>query len=173
MVAHRLDETIQELRGASMRGLVQAIHDTGEVQTVDVVTHDGMLRAGIEVFQFYGIATCAPAVGSVVQLAAIGADPGDLVALPPICPAARYGGLLPNEVVIYDASGQRLALRQGGVVQLLGATSITLAVGNASLTITESGIATTGTLTNNGVDVSSTHVHGGVITGGNDTGPPA
>lgn len=169
----RLAETIQELRGASMRGLVQAVNDTGGVQTVDVITHDGMVRAGIEVFQAYGFATCAPAVGSVVQLAAIGADPGDLIALPPICPAARYGGLAPNEVVVYDAGGQRLALREGGVVQLLGATSITLQVGTTTLVMTSSGIATTGTLTNNGVDVGSGHYHGGVQAGSGDTGPPA
>ncbi len=169
----RLAETIQELRGASMRGLVKAVYDTGEVQTVDVVTHDNMVRSGIEVFQFYGFATCAPAVGSVVQLAAIGADPGDLIALPPICPAARYGGLAPNEVVVYDAGGQRLALRAGGVVQIMAASTLTLQVGTTTLTMTSTGIATTGTLTNNGVDIGSGHEHGGVQSGGSLTGPPA
>lgn len=165
----RLDETIQELRGAAMRGLVQAVHDGGEVQTVDVITHDGFLRMGIEVFQFYGFATSAPAIGSVVQLVAIGADPGDLVALPPICPAARYGGLAANEVVVYDAGGQRLALRQGGLVQIMAASSVSIAAPNISLI---GNVGITGTLTDNGVDVGSDHEHSGVQSGGGTSGPP-
>ena len=165
----RLAETIQELRGAAMRGLVQAVHDGGEVQTVDVITHDGFLRQGIEVFQFSGFAPCAPAIGSVVQLAAIGADPGDLIALPPVCPAARYGGLAPNEVVIYDAGGQRFALRQGGLVQIVGASSVSITAPAISLV---GNVAVTGTLTDNGVDVGSDHAHTGVQTGGGTSGPP-
>jgi phage gp45-like len=141
---HRLAETIQELRGTAMRGLVLAVDDTGDVQTVDVQTHDGMLRAGIEVFQPYGVATCAPSVGSVVQLAAIGADPGDLIALPPVCPAARYGGLQSGEVVLYDAGGDRVALRQGGTVEVLGATSILIAVGTMSIVVTQGSITIDG-----------------------------
>jgi hypothetical protein len=34
-------------------------------------------------------------------------------------------------------------------------------------------VATVGTLTNNGVNVGSTHTHGGVQTGGGTSGPPS
>ncbi len=167
-----LHEAIQDLRGASMRGLVQAVHDTGEVQTVDVITHDGMLRSAIEVFQFYGFATCAPAVGSVVQLVAIGGDPGDLVALPPICPAARFGGLLPDEVVIYDAGGQRVALRQGGVVQIMAQATLQI---TAPAVVITGNVTLDGTLTATGDVIAGgksleTHVHPDAQ--GGDTGPP-
>jgi hypothetical protein len=44
--------------------------------------------------------------------------------------------------------------------------------GGAQIIMQSGTIATFGALTNNGVDVSSTHVHGGVQSGGSDTGPP-
>jgi len=142
----RMAETIQELRGTAMRGLVLAVNDTGTVQTVDMRTHDGMVRTGIEVFQPYGLATCAPSEGSVAKLTAIGADPGDLVALPPICPAARYGNLLPGETVLYDAGGDRVALRQGGLVEVLGATTVKIAVGSMSIVVTQGSITIEGAM---------------------------
>ncbi|HYE36125.1 hypothetical protein [Methylocaldum sp.] len=46
-----------------------------------------------------------------------------------------------------------------------------MAIDAANLTI-NADIATTGTLTNNGVNVSSTHVHGGVQSGGSNTSTP-
>jgi hypothetical protein len=46
-----------------------------------------------------------------------------------------------------------------------------MAIEAANLTI-DANIATTGTLTNNGVNISSTHVHGGVQSGGSNTGQP-
>ncbi len=177
-----------ELRGTAMRGLVQAVNDTGAMQTVDVITHDGMLRSAIEVYQPFGLSTAAVAVGSVVHLLAMGADPGDLVALPAVTPGLRFGGLAPGEVVLYDATGDRVALRQGGIVDVLAASQVNLAVGGISIAMTTSGITITGnvaivgTLTVTGnvtagqgtgdqVDLLG-HIHGGVLTGGGDTGPP-
>jgi phage gp45-like len=186
-MSHALAESVQELRGAAMRGLVQAVYDTGQMQTVDVITHDGMVRAGIEVYQPYGFATSAPVVGSVVQLAAIGGDPGDLIALPPITPAARYGNLAQGEVVVYDVAGQRVALRQGGAIDIKAATIVNIDVPNVAINA-PLGVAITGPVTiigslnvtgdvvagSGGPDISLlTHVHGGVMTGGGDTGQPA
>jgi phage gp45-like len=111
---------------------------------VTVVTHDGMVRSGLEVYQPYGLATNAVAAGSVVQLVAMGADPGDLVALPPVTPGLRYGNLAAGEVVLYDGTGDRVALRTGGVVQILAATQIVLTVGGVSLTVSAAGVAVTG-----------------------------
>jgi len=56
----------------------------------------------------------------------------------------------------------------------INATKITLnaeVVINGKTTIAGN-VATTGTLTNNAVDVGSTHTHGGVTTGGGTTGVP-
>lgn len=50
-------------------------------------------------------------------------------------------------------------------------TSGSLTINAASLTI-NANISSTGTLTNNGKNISSTHTHGGVQTGGGSTGVP-
>jgi phage gp45-like len=185
-MSQRLAETIQELRGTTMYGLVQAVNDTGAVQTVDVLTADGMLHAGIQVMQPYGVATCAPAQGSVVQLAALGADPGNLSALPPMVPAARYGNLLPGEVVIYDQGGDRVALRQGGTIDVFAATLISIVAPQVGITATggvniHGNLSVIGTISatedvvanDEGTPVSLiNHVHSGVQSGGSDTGPP-
>jgi phage gp45-like len=130
----RLHEMTMELRGTVMRGLVQRIDDTGPVQTVDVQTHDGMLRTGIEVWQFFGLATKPPAVGSVVLLLANGADPGDLIALPPIAPALRFGQLADNETVLYAGDGSRVAIRAGGTIDILAATQVNIVAPDVTLT---------------------------------------
>lgn len=134
-------ETIQEMRGGIARGLVTRVDDSGPMMLVDVQTASGLTRAGIEVYQLAGFA-CAPlAEGSVVLLLAVGADPGDLVALGPVVPAARYGNLLPGEAVIYNLSdGSRIAFRQGGACELRSAASILLE--SPTVTINAGGGAT-------------------------------
>ncbi len=134
-MTERLSEVIMELRGAAMRGLVQRVDDNGPMQLVDVLTHDGMLRTGIEVYQFAGLATAPIAAGAVVQLAAIGADPGDLIALPAVHPAARFGGLAPGEAVLYNLTdGSRVAIRNGGTIEILAATEVKITVPNVTIT---------------------------------------
>ncbi len=134
-------EIVQEMRGIVARGLVVAVDDTGPMMTVDVQTQTGLTRAGIEVYQFAGFA-CAPVLpGAVVLLLGVGADPGDLVALGPVVPAARFGGLLAGEAVIYNLSdGSRIAFRQGGACELRSATSIL--VETSTVTVNASGGAT-------------------------------
>ncbi len=182
-MSKRLSETVMDLRATAMRGLVQAVHDAGAMQTVDVLTHEGMLRSGIEVYQFFGLSSHAVAVGSVVQLLAQGADPGDLVALPLVTPGLRFGNLAEGEVVLYDSTGDRVALRNGGIVEILSAAqviitspavTITASAGltiNADITVNGS-ITATGDVVGEGTSLH-THVHGGVVTGVADTGPPA
>lgn len=168
---HRVSELTMEVRGGAMRGLVQAVDDTGPMQTVTVVTHDGMVRSGIEVYQPFGLATNGVAVGSVVQLTAMGADPGDLVAQPLVTPGLRFGNLASGEVVLYDSTGDRVALRNGGIVQILAATQIELAVGAVTITATAAGVTVTVggvslAVTSAGVAVTGNLIATGSITPG-------
>ena len=168
---HRVSELTMEVRGGAMRGLVQAVDDTGPMQTVTGVTHDGMVRSGIEVYQPFGLATNGVAVGSVVQLTAMGADPGDLVAQPLVTPGLRFGNLASGEVVLYDSTGDRVALRNGGIVQILAATQIELAVGAVTITATAAGVTVTVggvslAVTSAGVAVTGNLIATGSITPG-------
>ncbi len=119
-----LNETVGDLRGVVTRGLVVGIDDTGQLQRVDVQTHGGAVRAAIEVYAPFGVATAPIALGSVVLLLAVGGDPGDMVALPPVTPSGRFGGLAPGECVVYGADGARVAMRQGGTIEVLAGTSV-------------------------------------------------
>jgi phage gp45-like len=125
-VGNVFPDHIADLRAACMRGIVVALDDTGQMQTVDVQTHDGALRTGVEVYQPFGIATAPPVVGSVALLLAVGADPGDLVAIVLVTPAARMGGLDPGETVLYGMGGARVAIGSDGSVEVMSATSVTI-----------------------------------------------
>lgn len=135
------------LRGMVARGVVRALADDGQAQTVDVETHDGAVRAGVEVLLPYGFASRAPAgPGAVVLLLAVGGDPADLVALPVAVPSVRFGGQQPGEVAIGDDGNNRVQIRAGGVIELRGATRIVCQVGATRLEVTAAGVAITGDL---------------------------
>ena len=122
-----MTEDAMRLRGAVVRGAIQAVEDDGQAQTVSAETHEGALRTGVEVLQTFGLASRPPAgPGAVALLLAVGGDQGDLVALPPTCPSVRFGRLEPGEAVIYDADGNRVHLRAGGIVEVHAATRIRL-----------------------------------------------
>ncbi|WP_439596453.1 phage baseplate assembly protein domain-containing protein [Falsiroseomonas sp.] len=121
------ERDVMQARGQVVRGVVVAIRDDGQAQTVDVETHEGILRAAVEVLQPFGDASRAPlGPGTMVLLLAVGGDQGDMVALPVAMPSLRFGGLQPGEKVIYDADGNRVHLRAGGIVEVHAATKIRL-----------------------------------------------
>lgn len=119
-----LEEVVMALRGLIVRGLVRAVGDGTAVQTVNVTTHEGIHRENIPVLQPYGLATNPPQ-GSTVVVLMLGGDQGSGVALPAEAPHARMGNLAAGEVVLYNAGGARVALRDG-VVEIRAATRVTV-----------------------------------------------
>lgn len=116
---------IMTLRGGVARGAVVATADDGQAQTVDVETHEGVLRAGVEVMQVFGLASRPPlGPGAMALLLAVGGDQGDMVALPLAVPSVRFGMLPPGDAVLYDAAGQRVHLRDGVIVEMVAAVKI-------------------------------------------------
>ena len=175
-------ETAAALRGQAVRGVVTAIRDEGLVQSIDVETHEGVVRSRVEVLQQYGVTSHAPAGGLVVLLA-LGGDEGDQVALPVACPSARMGGLAPGEVALHDRAGNRVHIRAGGIVEIRGATSVLVVVGGTEWEVTPGGvrikgdlqvegsITTTGDVTAGTISLQN-HRHNGVQPGGGQTGTP-
>ncbi|MBR0643982.1 phage baseplate assembly protein V [Plastoroseomonas hellenica] len=175
-------ETAAELRGQSMRGVVNTVTDTGIVQQIEVQTHEGRTLTGVEVLQQYGIASHAPEGGLVVLLS-LGGDQGDQVALPVANPSFRFGGLAAGETVLYDAAGNRVHIKAGGVVEVHAASQILLraprvvieAPDGVQITgdvTVEGTITSTGDQTAGGVSQQH-HRHGGVEPGGGNSGEPA
>lgn len=75
-------------------------------------------------------------------------------------------------------NGSQVEAVVGSTSLVVTASGITLTVGGTTMTMNGSGISTsgawshTGTLSNNGVNVGSTHAHSGVTVGGGNTGAP-
>jgi len=103
---------------------VPRVADEGAVQLVDVETHEGVVRTGVEVLAPYGFSSHSPLDGGLVVLLAMGGDQGDAVALPVGNPGARMGGLAPGEAAIHDAAGNRVIIRAGGVIEIQAATRV-------------------------------------------------
>ena len=120
----------------AVRGVVLAVNDAGEVQTMQVQTADGVLHAAVEVAQIFGMASMPPGDGAITHVMMLDGDPANLVALPPGCPSVRFGGLAAGEAVLYGADGTRVAIRAGGIVEVKAATQVIITAETASVTLT-------------------------------------
>lgn len=160
-------EIVEDARGTATEGIIVAVNDTGQVQTVDVQTNAGVY-AGVEVFQPFGHASSPPAQGAVAILLAIGGDPANLRAFIK-APQRRLGKLARGESAIYGSDGSRVHIRQGGTIDVLGATAVHMVVGSATLDLA-AGVVT---ITNadviaDGISLK-THTH---PTPSGESGPP-
>lgn len=117
-------EDVMSLRTGIVRGLVQSIDDSGQVQMATVQTHDGVTRQ-VEVWQPDGFASMPSGDGVVALLLAVGNDPSQFVALLSN-PSTRFGKQANGERTISAPDGTRVAVRTGGRVEVWGATSVTI-----------------------------------------------
>jgi len=122
---HLIAQAISNLRGLVGMGVVSSVDDTGGAQRVNLETGTGVSRADVEVAWPFGFSSNAPANGAICVVLAVGADPSNLVVLPPQNPSCRFGKLQPGEAVMYAADGTRVHLRTGGEVEIWGGTSVT------------------------------------------------
>lgn len=179
------DELHYSMRSQTLRGVVQALDDSGPSQTITVQLHFGQVRSKVPVHQAFGFSSVAPLDGAITHVVQNGADPSDVVALPVANPAAaRMGGLETGEAVLYDAAGQKVYLRNGKIVQIDALSEMVVSVGGKTvLDLNQNGAAITGSLTVSegikaGGDVVAgsvslqSHVHSGVETGSGETGEP-
>lgn len=169
-------ELVGDFRGATVLGVVRAVNDTGQVQTVDVETHQGMVRAGIEVLQPFGFAGAPPAAGAICLLFAVGGDPGHMVALPIAAPGGRFGNQAAGEATMYGSDGTRVSIRAGGIVEVWAGTEVIVHAPLVRMTgdlIVDGNISDLGGLhgTFGGLRTAyNGHHHPGVQSGGASTG---
>ncbi len=138
------DELALDARAGMVRGVVLAVNDGAPLQTVDVQTHDGVVRSAVEVVLPWGLVSSAPG-GAIALLAAVGGDPADMMALGVAHPGARAGGAAAGTVGLADAGGNRVLVRPGGIAEVVVATRINLVVQGVTLEVTPAGITMTGT----------------------------
>ncbi len=116
-------EDAQLVRALALRALVHRVDDGGQAQRLDVETHEGVVRAGVEVLQPFGVYS-VPAPGGLTVVLAMGGDPSDLVALPVASAAARFGNLQPGEVAVCDDAGNRVHIKAGGLIEIVAAAQV-------------------------------------------------
>ena len=158
---HQLLHVVGSMRALAANGVLTGADDTGAAQTVTLQTHDGAIRAEVEVAQPWGFSSMAPADGAVTVLLEIGGDPGNPIALPAANPYRRFGGLGAGETVMYGDDGSRVHIRAGGVIEIWGGASVTVNTQACAInapngcTITGN-VKVTGSLTTTG-DLSDSH----------------
>ena len=148
------------------RGVLRGVTDSSSRQQLQIELLKGELRDGVERMQDYGF-TSHP-TGGDVAVGFLGGNREQGIVL--VVDDRRYRiNLQPGEVAMYDDLGNKVELLRDMVkvtaVQHLQAEAPTTKLISAVTidgTLTVNGnVATTGTLTNNGKNVGSTHRHAG------------
>jgi phage gp45-like len=139
-----LTELAMALRGLAVRGLVVRVADGGQTQTVDVETHEGVVRSAVEVLQPFGLGSVPAGEGALAVLLALGGDQGDMVALPIAHPSVRFGALVPGETVLYDAAGNRLHFRDGSLCELKVGAKVLIETRRVEIEASAEGLRITG-----------------------------
>lgn len=151
------------------RSVVSLTNDTSKMQTLQVRAYANEPLDGIEHWQGYGF-TAVPKAGAEVLLASIGGHQAHSVAI--ACADRRYRltGLESGEVAMYSDEGDSVVFRRGRVVDIETGTlniKASVAVNFDTPVINQTGgFIAKGDVVGAGVSLS-THPHGGV-TGGND-----
>lgn len=120
------DEVFSAIRGIGSMGVVLSVDDTGQAQTVTVMSGNGALRANVEVLQLFGFSSVPPAHGGICLLLAVGADPANLRALPIACPAARFGTMGVGESALYASDGTRIHAKPDGTIEIWAGKAVTV-----------------------------------------------
>lgn len=123
-----------DARAMIRKGTVTAVDDSGQVQMVTVKTSAGAIYTA-EVHQFFGHASVPPVNGCTALLFCVGGDPANMVALL-TNPSKRFGNQAQGESVLYSAGGSRVAIRQGGTVQIKGFATVTIDAPTVAITVT-------------------------------------
>ncbi|HWJ72599.1 MAG TPA: phage baseplate assembly protein [Kaistia sp.] len=156
------------LLGAS-RGVVKAVSSRAKqqkLQHLDIEAFGGETHEGAEHVEAYGFAA-KPHAGAEAFVVYLGGNRNHPIVISVADRQFRPQGLADGEVIFYDDLGQSVHLTRAGIV--VTAPTITLngnVVVNGDLTITG------GSVTNDGVNIGSTHRHSGVTPGTGNTGTP-
>ena len=161
-------EHVYDARAMMREAVVVNVNDSGGVQTVDVITQDAAVYSAVPVLQPWGLAGSPPKRGLRAILLSIGGDPANMRAIL-YSVGRRMGGLANGETGIYGNNGARVAIRQGGTIQVLAGSVVEISAPNVTIvatgTISLAGaVQVTGnlTVTGNITNTGTIHTAGGL-----------
>ncbi|PDT05697.1 hypothetical protein CO666_03580 [Rhizobium chutanense] len=168
------NETAGKMRGMIRRATLKNIKDEGQAQTASVEVAEGVWRDDVEILQPYGFASHVPEDGALAVVLAVGSDEGDIVVLPVANPSKRLGKLGAGDVGLYNQHNDRMIINDDGTIELQAGESLSVKIGGVTFVVSAEGVDITGGhVKHNGKNIGDTHVHGGVIAGGDDTAVPS
>ncbi len=169
LLAARLAEVERRLSGAMRSGTVtevDAANGTVRLKLGDATSGGDFLSPPIPYMQMGGAikAHIPPSVGQQFSLMAPSGDLAQGVAVP-----LGFSDANPSP----SSSGDENVITFGSATITLASGGLTIAVGGVTLSITGGGLAIAGgQVMHNGKDIGSTHTHGGVVAGGDNTDVP-
>lgn len=129
-------ETAHAYRGIVARAAVRSTNDKGGSQTATVEVHRHVERSDVEVLGIAGVSS-RPAPGGEAIVLAVGADQGDLVALPLQAPGNRMGGLAEGEVAMHNLKGDRVHVKADGSIEATSRKRVKSKVKDATVEVLE------------------------------------
>ena len=160
-----------QLTNMVTRGTLLQTEDDDGAQSQNVFGFYGEQIEGVKSWQPFGLSAVAPP-GSDILILSMGGNRDGAQALMAGDPSLRPTGAQIGETVLYDAAGQTVKLGADGIV-ITDASGSTITMNGGKVTIIADDVEITGNLTNNGVNVGSTHTHTDSVGlgAGNTSGP--
>lgn len=161
-----------QVSGVASRAMVSATTDDGPEQYQAVTAMVGESFTEVMAVRQHGLASHPPPGSHGVILSINGRR--DLVVMlggenADYRPTAQKAG----GTTLYDTAGGRVVLDANGQCKITARDKVVIAVGGCTLTISADGFAFSGgRVTHDGLNIGSTHVHGGVKSGSSSTSGP-
>lgn len=172
-IARALAPLQRGLRQLVARAVLTLVDDSRKLQALQVTLYDDELRDDVERFQNYGF-TSHPLPGAEAVAVCVSGNRDHAVVIAVDDRRYRLKPLQAGEVAIYTDEGDKIVLKRGGTIEVTASTKVRLVAPTVELTgnLQVAGqITATGDVVGVGKSLS-THVHGGVQTGGGTTGAP-
>lgn len=156
------------------RAVLLLVNDASKLQGLQVSLLADEVRDDVERFQNYGF-TAHPHPGAEAVAVAAGGNRDHVLVVAVDDRRYRLRGLAQGEVAIYTDEGDKIVLKRGGVIEVTAATKLRIVAPLVEMTgdVTVAGTLTATTDVLGGGKSLKNHVHGGVATGGSNTGAPA
>lgn len=156
------------------RGTVVLANAGKKMQSLQIRLTAGELKDGVEHFEPYGF-TCNPLPGAEVLTAFLGGDRSHAVVLVASDRRYRVSEIKPGEVVIFTDEGDKIHFKRGQIIDIETQT-LNIKAGT-SVNFDTPLITQTGRIVSEGDQVAGgvsqiEHVHGSVMFGNSQSGPP-
>lgn len=168
---HEIDSRVARLLGRlrlAFRAVLTALRTDGPVVLLQADALAGERLQDNELMQHYGY-TSAPPAGTMAIVLPLGGQSAHGVIVATEHAAYRVRNLAAGEVALYTDEGDSIVFKRGRSIEITAGTKVRIVAPTLEIA---GNVVITGTVTDNGKNIGSTHTHGGIEPGGGNTGGP-